>query len=98
MKTLLSVKDLSDRWDYSETKIREMVTEGKLKRWEFDEKSIRFSLAYIEKLEKLDDKDRMSPFERKKLELEIERLNKENERFKGIISKVLTNVSEAINF
>lgn len=75
-----------------------MVTKGKLKRWEFDEKSIRFSLEYIKKLEKLDDMDRMSLFECKKLELEIERLNKENERFKGIISNVLTNVSEAINF
>lgn len=98
MRTLLSVKDLAERWDYSESKVRQMEAEGKLKRWGVDEASVKFSLPYIESLEQLEDMDRLSPLERKRLESENEKLKNEVEKLQSILRRISIEVLQAGNF
>ena len=96
MEKLLTQQDLAERWQVSLKSIETYRKEGiitpvpKIP-------SIRFNPEQIAELEgtKL---ERFSPLERKKLERELERLKQENERLKGIVSKVLSEVSQAINF
>ncbi|APQ74112.1 hypothetical protein [Clostridium botulinum] len=92
---LLTQKDLAERWQMSIKSIEEYrkaeiipVVEGI--------PAIRFNMQTILELEgtKL---ERFNPLERKRMERELEQLKQENEKLKGILSKVLSDVSEVIN-
>lgn len=92
---LLTQQDLAERWQVSLKSIETYRQQGiitpvpKIP-------SIRFNPEHIAELEgtKL---ERFSPLERKKLEREIEALQKENEKLKNILSQTLANLAPVIN-
>ncbi|MBY6878763.1 histidine kinase [Clostridium botulinum] len=92
---LLTQKDLAERWQVSIKAIESYRQQGLITPVE-GLPSIRFNPQHIAELEgtKL---ERFSPLERKRMEREIENLKQENEKLKGILSKVLSDVSEVIN-
>ncbi|PIH05219.1 histidine kinase [Clostridium combesii] len=92
---LLTQKDLAERWQVSIKAIETYRQQGIITPVE-SLPSIRFNLQHIAELEgtKL---ERFSPLERRRMEREMESLKQENEKLKGILSKVLSDVSEVIN-
>ncbi|AWB31560.1 histidine kinase [Clostridium botulinum] len=92
---LLTQKDLAEKWQVSIKAIETYRQQGIITPIE-GLPSIRFNPQDIAKLEgtKL---ERFSPLERRRMEREIENLKQENEKLKGILSKVLSDVSEVIN-
>ncbi|MHB8036054.1 histidine kinase [Clostridium botulinum] len=95
MNKLLTQKDLAERWQVSIRAIENWRKDGIITPVD-GIPSIRFNPQHIAELEgtKL---ERFSPLERKKFEIENERLKKENEKIKGIISNVLCETSKVIN-
>lgn len=91
---LLTKKDLAQRWQVSERTIDNYIKDKVIQ----PVKAIsvlRFTEQHIAELEGVKI-DRMSPLERKRLEREVEVLQKENEKLKGIISNILTQTSQII--
>lgn len=80
-KTVLTIKELAERWGRSEKTIREYVQNGELSTCKGPLKYC-FNLSYIEKFEQCENQDPMSALERKKLLSKIEKLECENEKYK----------------
>lgn len=92
---LLTKKDLAQRWKVSERTIDNYIKDGTVQAVKTIS-VVRFAEQHIKELEGV-KLDRLSPLERKKLEKEVEKLKIENEKLKGIISRVLTETSQIIN-
>ena len=54
---------------------------------------IRYSIEYIQQIEGT-TLERFSPIERKRMEIEIEKLKQENEKLMSIVSNVLSEASK----
>lgn len=93
---LLTQKDLAERWQVSVKAIESYRQQGIITPVD-SIPSIRFNPQHIAELEgtKL---ERFSPLERRRMERELEQLKEENKKLKDILSKVLSDVSEIINF
>jgi len=91
---LLTKKDLAERWQVEERTIDNWRKEGIIQQVK-GIPVIRFTEQYIFELEGI-KLDKMSPLERKRLEFETDKLRLENEKLKGIISKVLAETSQII--
>ena len=91
---LLTKKDLAERWQVEERTIDNWRKEGIIQQVK-GIPVIRFTEQHIFELEGV-KLDRMSPLERKRLEFETDKLRLENEKLKGIISKVLAETSQII--
>ncbi|WP_313413210.1 histidine kinase [Sedimentibacter sp.] len=95
MAQLLTRKDLAERWQVNEATIDNWRKEGVLTPC----KGIpapRFSEQHIAELEGI-KLERFSPLERRRLEREIEELQVENTKLKGIISQILAASSQIIS-
>lgn len=86
-RTIFSVKDLSDRWDIDDTSVRKMVSDGRLTPLE-SFKTLKFSLAEIQRVEGLDRVNPLSPFERKRLEMANEKLQKRVYELESVIHEI----------
>jgi hypothetical protein len=95
MDKLLTKKDLAARWQVTERTIDNYISD-KIVQPVKDLPIIRFTEQHIAELEGV-KLDRMSPLERRRMEQKIEKLEKQNEQLKGIISKVLAETSQIIN-
>lgn len=95
-KTVLTVAELSDRWQCSENAIRTKVNSRKLKIIP-DAPGQKFLLSYIEQLEELGmDTDPLSPFERRRLEKERDAWKSKSENLETIIKKIRMETSVVI--
>ena len=92
---LLTVRDLAQRWGYSEVTIRKYITEGVLSPCK-GVPGILFSPVYIEQLEGVKH-DPMSPWERRRLEREIRELEDKYNSLKSVLANILTESSKVIN-
>lgn len=86
-RAIFSVKDLSERWDIDDTSVRKMVADGRLTPLDAF-KTLKFSLAEVERIEGLDRVNPLSPFERKRLELVNEKLQKRVYELEGVIHEI----------
>lgn len=86
-RSIFSVKDLSERWDIDDTSVRKMVSDGRLTPLDAF-KTLKFSLAEVERIEGLDRVNPLSPFERKKLEWENQSLKKRVSELEGVIYEI----------
>lgn len=100
MNSLLTIKDLAKKWNYSKQTIQSFIDEGKLKPCNIPGKKIQFTLTYIESIENSGLVDKLSPVERVRLErqvlnLEEENLNKDKqiEEFKKELKRILGELS-----
>lgn len=96
MDKLLTKKDLAERWQVTEQSIDNWRKEGLISNCK-GVPAVRFSPQHIAELEGV-KLEKFSPLEKRRLERENEELKIQNERLKEIISKVLMNVSEAVNY
>ena len=92
---LLTKKDLAKRWQLSERTIDNYISD-KIVQPVKELPAIRFTEQHISELEGV-KLDRMSPLERRRLEIEIEGLKKENEKLKNAINRVLTESLKVVN-
>lgn len=95
MDKLLTKKDLADRWQVSENAIDKWRREGILSPAK-GVPAIRFSHEYIAQLEGT-TLEKFSPLEKRKLEAQLEKLKKENEQLRGVLSAILAESSKVIN-
>lgn len=96
-QTLLSRKDLAKRWGVSTSTIDRRVRENLISPVD-GYKTPQFNLFDVLKVEGTDT-SKMSPFERKRLERDIEKLEEENSRLKEEkerLRRQLTNVVAGI--
>ncbi|AVQ40495.1 histidine kinase [Clostridium botulinum] len=95
MSKLLTQKDLAERWQVS-IKAIESYRKDRIITPVDGIPSIRFNPQHIAELEgtKL---ERLSPLERKRLEIENKKLKQENKKLKEIIANVLSETSKVIN-
>lgn len=95
-KTVLTVAELSDRWQCSENAIRTKVNSRKLKIIP-DAPGQKFLISYIEQLEELGmDTDPLSPFERRRLEKERDTWKAKAESFENILKKIRIDTAVVI--
>ena len=94
MKTVLTQKELAERWGLTPKAITDYRNVGILQTIK-GLPVIRFSLEYIQELEGT-TLERFSPLERKKMEMRIEELKTENEKLKGILGNILAESSKVI--
>ena len=91
---LFTQQDLASRWQVTVNTIENWRKDGTIQPVK-GIPAIRFTEQHIFELEGV-KLDRMSPLERKRLERETDKLRLENEKLKGIISKVLAETSQII--
>jgi len=93
---LLTQEDLAKRWQVTVSTITNWRNAGILQPVK-GLPVIRFHPSYIAELEGV-KMEKTSPLYARKLERRIEELEQENQRLKGIIAKVLAEVSEAVAY
>lgn len=91
---LLTVAELSIRWQRDEATIRRYVREGTLTPCE-GVPGMMFHPEYISKLEGV-ELERFSPLEKRRLERELESATIENKRLKEIIARAQCLFTEAV--
>ena len=97
-KTVLTVAELSKRWQCSENAIRTKVNSRKLKIIP-DAPGQKFLLSYIEQLEALGmDTDPLSPFERRRLEKERDSWKIKAENLENILKKIRIDTAVVIRW
>lgn len=85
-RTLLSRQSLADRWDFTSTKVIEKYEQQGVITRIPNLPSPRYSLDEIIRIETIGELNPLSPIERKKLEMEIRKLEQELESYKSKIS------------
>lgn len=94
MKTVLTQQELSERWGVTVKALTDWRNQGVLQPIK-GIPVIRYSLEYIQEIEGA-TLEKFSPLERKRMELEIEKLKQEKEKLMSILSNVLSEASKAI--
>lgn len=94
MKTVLTQQEVAERWGVTVKALTDWRNQGILQPIK-GIPVIRYSLEYIQSLEGT-TLEKFSPLERKRMELEIEKLKQENEKLMSIVSNVLSEASRAI--
>ena len=95
MDKLLTQKDLAERWQVS----KRTIENYRLERIIIPVKgipAIRFTMQHVLELEGV-KLEKFSPIERRRMEMELEELKKQNEILKGILTNVLVETSKVIN-
>lgn len=94
MDRLLTQQDLADRWQVTVNTIRDWRLQGIITPVK-GIPAIRFTEQHIAELEGV-KLEKVSPLQVKRLERELERTKKENERLKGIIANVIAETSQVL--
>ncbi|SDO75612.1 histidine kinase [Clostridium gasigenes] len=96
MKTVLTQAELSERWGVTIKTITEWRGSGVIQTIRGIPKPM-FSLEYIQNMEGVTI-EKFSPLERKRMEMELEKLKHQNEELKKILGNVLSESSKIIGF
>lgn len=94
MGKLLTQQDLADRWQVTVNTIRDWRLQGIITPVK-GIPAIRFTEQHIAELEGV-KLEKVSPLQVKRLERELEKTKKENERLKGIIANVIAETSQVL--
>lgn len=94
MDRLLTQQDLAERWQVTVNTIRDWRLQGIITPVK-GIPAIRFTEQHIAELEGI-KLEKVSPLQVKRLERELERTKKENERLKGIIANVIAETSQVL--
>ena len=94
MNDLLTQQDLAKRWRVDVATITNWRKEGVITPCK-GIPAIRFTEQHIAELEGV-KLEKVSPLQVKRLERELERIKKENERLKGIIANVIAETSQVL--
>lgn len=95
MKKLLTRGELAERWGVDVRTIANWENEKVIQR--VDALPLpRYTLEHIEAIEGIEDLNRFSPLERRRLESELEKTKKENETLKSILSNILAESAKVV--
>ncbi len=94
MDSLLTQKELAERWKVTEESIRNWRNEGIIQPAK-GIPAIRFTMQHILELEGI-KLEQFSPLLKRRMDREIEELQEENQKLKRIIGKVLAETSQVI--
>ena len=94
MDRLLTQQDLAERWQVTVNTIRDWRLQGIITPVK-GIPAIRFTEQHIAELEGI-KLEKVSPLQVKRLERELERTKKENERLKEIIANVIAETSQVL--
>lgn len=94
MKSVLTQQEVSERWGVTVKALTDWRNQGILQPIK-GIPVIRYSFEYIQSLEGTTI-EKFSPLERKRMEIEIEKLKQENEKLMSIVSNVLSEASKVI--
>ena len=94
MKSVLTQQEVSERWGVTVKALTDWRNQGILQPIK-GIPVIRYSFEYIQSLEGT-TLEKFSPLERKRMEIEIEKLKQENEKLMSIVSNVLSEASKVI--
>lgn len=89
MEDLLTIKDLAKHWKCHEETIRENIRQGILTPCKSVLVKNRFNPSYIAELEGV-ELERFSPILKRKMENEIEKLKRENQKLRDMILEQVT--------
>ena len=95
MEKLLTRKELAERWQVTPKAIDDWRRDGVLTPCK-GIPAIRFSMQHIQELEGVKP-ERFSPLEKKRLEQELEKITKERDKLKEIVTNNLRECSKVIN-
>ncbi len=95
MQTTFTKKELAKRWGVTEQVIKNMENDRRLKRLH-NLPGVRYRAREVYALEGMDEKDweMMTPFERRKLTQELETAQREIERLRAVLSRIVLDASE----
>ena len=96
MRSVLTQQELSERWGVTVKALTDWRKQGILQPVK-GIPVIRYSLEYIQTLDGT-TLEKFSPLERKRMEIEIEKLKQENEKLISIVSNVLSEASKVIHY
>lgn len=96
MRSVLTQQELSERWGVTVKALTDWRNQGVLQPIK-GIPVIRYSIEYIQEIEGT-TLEIFSPLERKRMEIEIEKLKQENEKLISIVSNVLSEASKAIHY
>lgn len=95
MKKLLTRGELAERWGVDVRTIANWENEKVIQR--VDALPLpRYTLEHIEAIEGIENLNRFSPLERRRLESELEKTKKENETLKSILSNILAESAKVV--
>jgi len=94
LKSVLTQQEVSERWGVTVKALTDWRNQGILQPIK-GIPVIRYSFEYIQSLEGTTI-EKFSPLERKRMEIEIEKLKQENEKLMSIVSNVLSEASKVI--
>lgn len=94
MKSVLTQQEVAERWGVTVKALTDWRNQGILQPIK-GIPAIRYSLEYIQQIEGT-TLEKFSPLERRRMEIEIEKLRQENEKLMSIVSNVLSEASRAI--
>lgn len=94
MDSLLTQKELAERWQVSEESIRNWRNEGIIQQAK-GVPVIRFTMQHILELEGV-KLEQFSPLLKRRMEREMEELREENQKLKKIIGNILAETSQVI--
>ena len=95
MQTTFTKQELAKRWGVTEQVIKNMENDRRLKRLH-NLPGVRYRAREVYALEGMDEKDweMMTPFERRKLTQELETAQREIERLRAVLSRIVLDASE----
>lgn len=94
LKAVLTQQEVSERWGVTIKALTDWRNQGVLQPIK-GIPVIRYSIEYIQEIEGT-TLEKFSPLERKRMEIEIEKLKQENEKLMSIVSNVLSEASKVI--
>ena len=86
MKTVLTKAELAERWSVDVRTIDRI--EGI--------PVPRYSVEHIQSIEGIKNLNHFSPLERKRLEIELEKLRAENEKLRAVLSNILSESAKVV--
>ena len=95
IRTTFTQQELAERWGVTKQVIKNMENDRRLKRLH-NLPGVRYRAREVYALEGMDEKDwdMMTPFERRKLIQELEAAQREIERLRAVLSRIVLDASE----
>ncbi|WP_195951184.1 histidine kinase [Clostridium saudiense] len=95
MKTVLTKAELAERWSVDVRTIDKWEQNKIIQRIEGIPVP-RYSVEHIQSIEGIKNLNHFSPLERKRLEIELEKLRAENEKLRAVLSNILSESAKVV--
>lgn len=95
MKTVLTKAELAERWSVDVRTIDKWEQNKVIQRID-GIPTPRYSVEHIQSIEGIKNLNQFSPLERKRLEIELEKVRAENEKLRAVLSNILSESAKVV--